>query len=58
MQRQTTSSPSRAGNVSALTIEVKDAKSPVAQWLRSTFPHHHEVRANYREAAEPDEGVG
>ncbi|MEU5785299.1 hypothetical protein [Micromonospora lupini] len=39
--------------MSALTNEVKDAKSPVAGWLRSTFPHHHEVQANYREAVGP-----
>ncbi|MEO3777280.1 hypothetical protein ABGB16_10600 [Micromonospora sp. B11E3] len=37
--------------MSALTAEVKDAQSPVARWLRSTFPHHHDVQADYREAA-------
>ncbi|MEU5948621.1 hypothetical protein ABZ793_24110 [Micromonospora sp. NPDC047465] len=37
--------------MSALTAEVKNAQSPVARWLRSTFPHHHDVQADYREAA-------
>ncbi|WP_444947430.1 hypothetical protein [Micromonospora ureilytica] len=35
----------------ALTNEVKNIKSPVARWLRATFPHHHDVQADYREAA-------
>ena len=35
----------------ALTAEVKDANSPVARWLRSTFPHHGQVQAEYRQAA-------
>ncbi|MFG1893461.1 hypothetical protein ACGFIP_05585 [Micromonospora zamorensis] len=35
----------------ALTSEVKNTKSPVARWLRATFPHHHDVQADYREAA-------
>ncbi|MET7959349.1 hypothetical protein [Micromonospora zamorensis] len=39
--------------MSALTSEVKNAKSPVARWLRATFPHHHDVQADYREAAGP-----
>ncbi|RAO63884.1 hypothetical protein [Micromonospora saelicesensis] len=37
--------------MATLTSEVKDAKSPVARWLRSTFPHHQDVQADYREAA-------
>lgn len=44
---------SRGGTLSALTSEVKDTKSPVARWLRSTFPHHQDVQADYREAAGP-----
>ncbi|MEU4712085.1 hypothetical protein AB0F73_00215 [Micromonospora purpureochromogenes] len=36
--------------MSALTREVQDAKSPVARWLRATFPHHHDVQAEYRDA--------
>ncbi|KAB1930789.1 hypothetical protein F8271_27085 [Micromonospora sp. ALFpr18c] len=36
--------------MSALTNEVKNAKSPVARWLRAKFPHHHDVQADYREA--------
>ncbi|GAB4106575.1 hypothetical protein GCM10028790_55940 [Micromonospora taraxaci] len=39
--------------MSALTNEVKNAKSPVARWLRATFPHHHDIQADYREAAGP-----
>ncbi|MGW3895702.1 hypothetical protein ACWD6L_10925 [Micromonospora profundi] len=35
----------------ALTNEVKNAKSPVARWLRATFPHHHDLQSDYREAA-------
>ncbi|MEH0972811.1 hypothetical protein V6U77_16965 [Micromonospora sp. CPCC 205546] len=37
----------------ALTNEVKNTKSPVARWLRTTFPHHRDVQAAYREAAGP-----
>ncbi|MGS2617523.1 hypothetical protein ACVCAH_23815 [Micromonospora sp. LZ34] len=37
--------------MSALTAEVKNPQSPVAKWLRSTFPHHQDVQADYREAA-------
>ncbi|WP_405108724.1 hypothetical protein OG559_27015 [Micromonospora sp. NBC_01405] len=39
--------------MSALTAEVRSAKSPVARWLRSTFPHHQDVQADYRETAGP-----
>lgn len=39
--------------MSALTNEVRNPKSPVARWLRSTFPHHHDVQADYREAIGP-----
>ncbi|MGC5307688.1 hypothetical protein [Micromonospora zamorensis] len=35
----------------ALTSDVTDVNSPVARWLRATFPHHHDVQADYREAA-------
>ncbi|GIG93233.1 hypothetical protein [Plantactinospora endophytica] len=37
--------------MSALTYEVKDPKSPVAVWLRTTFPNHKEIQAGYRMAA-------
>ena len=37
--------------MSALTHEVKDAKSPVAQWLRATFPHYKEIQAGFRVGA-------
>ncbi|MFE9206818.1 hypothetical protein [Micromonospora sp. NPDC007230] len=37
--------------MSTLTAEVSNPRSPVAQWLRSTFPHHHDVQADFREAA-------
>ncbi|MEU7573373.1 hypothetical protein [Micromonospora sp. NPDC049240] len=37
--------------MSSLTSEVRDARSPVARWLRATFPHHRDVQAAYREAA-------
>jgi hypothetical protein len=37
--------------VSALTYEVADPRSPVALWLRATFPHHKKVQAEYRVAA-------
>lgn len=39
--------------MSALTSELKNTKSPVARWLRATFPHHHDVQADYREAVGP-----
>jgi hypothetical protein len=37
----------------SLTNEVRNAKSPVARWLRSTFPNHRGVQAGYREGAGP-----
>jgi hypothetical protein len=37
--------------MSALTYEVSDPRSPVAVWLRSTFPNHRELQAEYRAAA-------
>src|SRR4029450_496882 len=39
--------------MSALTYEVKDAQSPVAVWLRTTFPEHKEIQAECRVAAGP-----
>jgi hypothetical protein len=39
--------------MSALTREVKDPNSPVAAWLRRTFPHHKETQAAYRTAVGP-----
>lgn len=37
--------------MSALTYEIKDAASPVARWLRVTFPHYKEIQAEYRVGA-------
>jgi hypothetical protein len=37
--------------MSALTYEIKDPRSPVAVWLRTTFPHFKEVQAALRRAA-------
>lgn len=34
-----------------LTAELADPRGPVARWLRSTFPHHHDMQAGFREAA-------
>ena len=31
-----------------MTYEIKDLTSPVAQWLRTTFPHTKEVQAAFR----------
>lgn len=39
--------------MSALTREVKDPNSPVARWLRTTFPHHKETQTAYRLAVGP-----
>jgi len=39
--------------MSALTYEVKDAQSPVAVWLRTTFPEFKEVQTAFRVAAGP-----
>jgi hypothetical protein len=39
--------------MSALTYEIKDPRSPVSLWLRTTFPHHKEVQSAYRLAAGP-----
>jgi hypothetical protein len=39
--------------MSALTYEIKNAKSPVAQWLRATFPHHKQIQTDFRIAAGP-----
>jgi hypothetical protein len=39
--------------MSALTHEVKDPQSPVAVWLRTTFPEHKEVQTAFRVAAGP-----
>ncbi len=39
--------------MSALTYEVKDPSSPVAVWLRTTFPLHKDVQTAYRTAAGP-----
>lgn len=39
--------------MSALTYEIKDAKSPVTQWLRTTFPNHKQVQADFRLGAGP-----
>lgn len=43
--------------MSALTYEVKDARSPVAVWLRTTFPEHREIQADFRVAAGPQQVV-
>lgn len=37
--------------MSGLTYEVKNSRSPVAVWLRSRFPHHKPVQAEFRAAA-------
>ena len=37
--------------MSALTYEIKDSHSPVAKWLRATFPHHQPVQARLRAVA-------
>ena len=39
--------------MTALTYEVKDPQSPVARWLRATFPHHKDIQSTYRLAAGP-----
>ncbi|MDG4793056.1 hypothetical protein [Micromonospora sp. WMMD1082] len=39
--------------MSALTYEVKDARSPVAVWLRTRFPAYKEIQAEFRVAAGP-----
>ncbi|MEW2384326.1 hypothetical protein AB0873_19855 [Micromonospora sp. NPDC047707] len=39
--------------MSSLTAELADPRSPVARWLRATSPHHHDVQADFREAAGP-----
>ncbi|MFC6019971.1 hypothetical protein ACFP2T_27720 [Plantactinospora solaniradicis] len=39
--------------MSALVDEVKDPGSPVAMWLRGTFPHHKDVQLAYRISAGP-----
>ncbi|MFB9854888.1 hypothetical protein ACFFMR_31360 [Micromonospora andamanensis] len=39
--------------MSALTYEVKDAKSPVAVWLRTRFPQHKEIQTAFRIGAGP-----
>lgn len=39
--------------MSALTYEVKDRTSPVAGWLRTTFPHYKDIQAEFRVAAGP-----
>lgn len=39
--------------MSALTSEVRNARSPVTRWLRATFPHHQDVQADYREGIGP-----
>ncbi|MFG1913014.1 hypothetical protein [Kribbella sp. NPDC048928] len=41
--------------MSALTDEVRDPASPVALWLRATFPGHKEVQASFRVAAGPQQ---
>ncbi|GAA3083860.1 hypothetical protein JOF29_004432 [Kribbella aluminosa] len=41
--------------MSALTDEVKDPASPVALWLRSTFPDHKEIQKSFRVAAGPQQ---
>jgi hypothetical protein len=39
--------------MSALTYEVKNRNSPVAQWLSATFPHYKDVQAAFRIGAGP-----
>ncbi|WP_091345742.1 hypothetical protein [Micromonospora rhizosphaerae] len=39
--------------MSALTYEIKNRNSPVAQWLDATFPHYKEIQAGFRTAAGP-----
>ncbi|WP_199489337.1 hypothetical protein [Micromonospora craniellae] len=43
--------------MSALTYEVKDARSPVCVWLRTTFPEAKEIQAEFRLAAGPQRVV-
>ncbi|MFI6162990.1 hypothetical protein ACIA59_23945 [Micromonospora haikouensis] len=43
--------------MSALTYEVKDVRSPVAVWLRTTFPAAKEIQAEFRLAAGPQRVV-
>lgn len=43
--------------MSALTYEVKDTQSPVAVWLRTTFPEYKEIQAAFRVAAGPQQLV-
>ena len=37
--------------MSTLTREVLDSHSPVARWLRDTFPNVQDLQAAYRNAA-------
>ncbi|PPA60414.1 hypothetical protein [Micromonospora chalcea] len=37
--------------MSALTSEIKDRNSPVAQWLSATFPHYKEIQTSFRTGA-------
>lgn len=39
--------------MSALTYEVKDRQSPVAQWLSHTFPDHKDIQTEFRTKAGP-----
>lgn len=39
--------------MSALTYEVKDRTSPVAEWLQATFPHYKPIQAAFRIDAGP-----
>lgn len=43
--------------MSALTYEVKDVRSPVAVWLRATFPAAKEIQAEFRLRAGPQRVV-
>ncbi|GGJ90540.1 hypothetical protein GCM10010123_20480 [Pilimelia anulata] len=42
-------------SMSALTYEVKDPRSPVAIWLRTTFPEHREIQSQFRAGAGPQQ---